>query len=148
MLKSTLIFLFLLLTTIPFSHGSTGSPQDAEQAGSLRDMTVQAMFEYGEKLYDRHDYREATHVFQHILFYDPQNTQALVYLNKMDPDFVAPRPIIVQVPAPKPMVVPVAAAVVGPTDPNADLKEEIAAQDKMIDELKEDIHRMRVELNS
>ena len=139
MLKSSLISLLFLLTTISFSHAETTS---------LRDMTMQAMSEYGEKLYDRHDYREAAHVFQHILFYDPQNTQALAYLKRMDPDLVVPRPVIARTPAPRHVAVPVAAAVVDPTDPNADLREELAAQDTMINGLKEEIHRMHLELNS
>ena len=146
MIKSTLILCALLLTIMPLAR--------AEQAESLRDMATQAMFEYGEKLYDRHDYKEAEHVFKRILVYDPQNAGAIAYLNNMHPDTVIRRPMIIQavkLPMPHPVEVPrqvQTPAVIVPASPNADLKEEIATQDRMIDELKQEIHRMQVEINS
>ncbi len=123
----------------------------ANADGSLRDMTLQALYDYGEKLAQRHDYKEASRVFQRILMYDPQNASALAYLNKIDPGAIVHQPIVIRVskvPMPAPTPVVAAPLPVIPPGPNADLKQEIAAQDRALDELKEEIRRMHLELNS
>ena len=139
MLKFIFIFL-MLLTAAPLAHAKH----------TMRDLAVEAMNDYGEKLYDRHDYKEATAVFKHILSYDPQNTEAQAYLNKIypQPQIVINRPLVVQTSKPaviEPVQILTSAAA---DDPNADLKEEIAAQDKALDVLKEEVRRMHLELNS
>ena len=141
-MRKFIFILFVLMATIPLAH--------AEIDNSVRDLATQAMFDYGKKLYARHDYREATHVFKRILAYDPHNAGALAYLNKMCPPALVNKPLIVQVRksfVPKPVPVQIPVSVVNP-DPNADLKEEIAAEDRVLNELKEEIRRLQLENNT
>ena len=49
----------------------------------MRFLTINALMEYGEKLYDRGDYDEASHVFNRILTFDSHQKKALGYLKEM-----------------------------------------------------------------
>src|SRR5665213_1694987 len=49
----------------------------------MRFLTVNALMQYGLKLYDRGDFNEASAVFNHVLTYDDHQSQALHYLKDM-----------------------------------------------------------------
>ncbi len=49
----------------------------------MRFLTVTALMQYGQKLYDRGDFNEACAVFNRVLFYDAHQAQALQYLKDM-----------------------------------------------------------------
>ena len=44
---------------------------------------INALVQYGEKLYERGDFDEASAVFNHVLIYDHHQPQALEYLKDM-----------------------------------------------------------------
>ena len=50
---------------------------------AMRFLTIDALMDYGQKLYDRGDYNEASAVFKHILAYDSHQPQALAYIKKI-----------------------------------------------------------------
>jgi len=50
---------------------------------AMRFLTVNALMQYGQKLYDRGDFNEASAVFNHVLVYDRHQAQALQYLKDM-----------------------------------------------------------------
>src|ERR1039457_12956 len=49
----------------------------------MRFLTVNALLQYGQKLYDRGDFNEACAVFNHVLDFDGHQPKALQYLKKM-----------------------------------------------------------------
>lgn len=50
---------------------------------AMKILTVNALMEYGQSLYERGDYSEATAVFNHVLAYDSHQVQALKYIKEM-----------------------------------------------------------------
>ena len=50
---------------------------------AMRFLTINALMEYGQRLYDRGDFNEATAVFNHVLTYDSHDPRALQYLKDM-----------------------------------------------------------------
>ena len=50
---------------------------------AMKFLTVNALMQYGQKLYDRGDFNEATYVFNHVLTFDAHQAQALQYLKEM-----------------------------------------------------------------
>jgi hypothetical protein len=52
-------------------------------AQAMKLITINTLMQYGEKLYERGDYNEASAVFNHVLTYDGQQAQALKYLKEM-----------------------------------------------------------------
>ena len=50
---------------------------------AMRFLTVNAMMQYGQKLYDRGDFNEASAVFNHVLSYDEHQLRAVQYLKDM-----------------------------------------------------------------
>ncbi len=113
--KMRILVLFLVLLT---SRAWAQEEQEANPTG-LKNMAVGQIFEYAQTLYDRGNYREAAHTFQHILKLDPQFEPAKEYLRKMN----------------QPLPNPTAASNSDFSGPNADLKRQIAAEDEAIDEL-------------
>ena len=49
----------------------------------MRSLTIYALLQYGQKLYDRGDFNEACAVFDHVLTYDVHQRQALQFLKAM-----------------------------------------------------------------
>jgi hypothetical protein len=50
---------------------------------AMRFLTINELMQYGQQLYDRGDFNEASAVFNHILSFDVRQPQALQYLKKM-----------------------------------------------------------------
>jgi tetratricopeptide (TPR) repeat protein len=50
---------------------------------AMRFLTINALMDYGQKLYERGDYDEASAVFNHVLTYDGHQAQALGYIKEM-----------------------------------------------------------------
>jgi len=50
----------------------------------MKSLTINALMQYGQKLYDRRDFEGARAVFNHILVYDHHQPQALNYIREMD----------------------------------------------------------------
>jgi len=61
----------------------TGPSFAQNNAQAMRFLTVNALMQYGQRLYDRGDFDEATAVFDHVLTYDGHQVQALQYLKEM-----------------------------------------------------------------
>jgi len=88
---------------------------------AMRFLMVNAMMQYGQKLYERGDFDEATAVFNHVLVYDHRQPQAISYLKQMGQ---------------------------GPTDTHDidSLRHAIEAKKRNIEKLKEQIRQMRANL--
>jgi hypothetical protein len=76
-MKKTLLIFALCL----FAAGSSFAQNNMQDRTLL---TVNALMQYGQRLYDRGDYGEATAVFNHVLIYDAHQAQAWGYLKKME----------------------------------------------------------------
>jgi tetratricopeptide (TPR) repeat protein len=50
---------------------------------AMKFLTINALMQYGQKLYERGDFNEATAVFNHVLTYDGHQVQALEYIKEM-----------------------------------------------------------------
>lgn len=72
---------FVMTVVLCLSVTVPSFAQDNVQA--MRLLTVNALMQYGQKLYDRGDFNEAGAVFKHVLAYDGHQPQALQYLNNM-----------------------------------------------------------------
>ena len=68
------LILFLSIPAVSFAQNNMEA---------MRWLTVNALTQYGQRLYDRGDYNEASAVFNHVLTYDDHQSQALEYLKKM-----------------------------------------------------------------
>ena len=142
------LYLLLIFLTVSASVGFA----DVNRTG-MRDLAVEQMYEYGQMLYERGDYHQAERVFERILSFDPQHAGSLHYMKSMDPSKViahAPSVMATSKPCcviaknePNPAEVPVVS-----NDPNADLKEEIAARQKDLDKLKQDVQVLQDETGS
>ncbi len=75
MKKAILILIFCLLMA------KTSFAQNNVEG--MRFLTINALMQYGQKLYDRGDFNGATAVFDHVLIYDGHQAQALRYLKEM-----------------------------------------------------------------
>ena len=51
---------------------------------AMRFLTINALMQYGQKLYDRGDLNGARDVFNHVLVYDHYQPQALKYIKEID----------------------------------------------------------------
>jgi len=51
---------------------------------SMKSLTINALMQYGQKLYDRGDLNGARDVFNHVLVYDHYQPQALKYIKEID----------------------------------------------------------------
>ncbi|MBF0570791.1 MAG: hypothetical protein HQL12_02855 [Candidatus Omnitrophica bacterium] len=71
--------IFALLLCL--SAAGTSFAQNNMEA--MRFLTINALMQYGQKLYDRGDFNEACSVFNHVLDYDGHQAQALQYLKDM-----------------------------------------------------------------
>ena len=122
---------------------------------AMRFLTVNALMQYGQKLYDRGDFNEASAVFDHVLNYDSHQPQALQYLKQMG-HFPASHLSTVMAPQP---VVPVqniivirksADQIVNTVDVSdtASLKEAIEAKRESIEKLRSQIMQMRANIAS
>ncbi len=114
-MKKTIFILALCL----FIAGPSFAQNNME---GMKFLTVNALMQYGQKLYDRGDFNEARAVFDRVLTYDDHQVQALQYLKDMGHLPVVEKPI--------------------------GLKEAIEAEKKSIEELRGQIMRMRENLNS
>jgi len=75
MKKSVLILVLLLMASGPvFAQNNMEI---------MKLLTINAMVQYGQKLYDRGDLDEASAVFNHVLTYDSHQRVALQYLKSM-----------------------------------------------------------------
>lgn len=54
-------------------------------AEGMRFLAVSALMDYGQKLYDRGDYLEASAVFNRVLEYDHNQLKAMEYLKNIHP---------------------------------------------------------------
>jgi|SRR5208283_4935864 len=72
-----------LILTLIFCTIAAGASFAQNNMQAMRFLTIDALMDYGQKLYDRGDYNEASAVFKHILAYDSHQLQALAYLKKI-----------------------------------------------------------------
>ena len=148
---------------------SAASVAQANTENSMRDLATQSMFDYGKKLYDRHDYKEAILVFKRILRYDPQNQGAAAHVHRMDPNapMIISKPSKITTTSYKTIIEKTSVtkqvphhqhAAVTTAVPhqeqatiysqNSDIQKAIDAQDKALSELKEEIHHLQSENNT
>jgi len=75
MKKTALALIFCLIFAVPsFAQNNMEG---------MRFLTINALMQYGQKLYDRGDFNEASAVFNRVLDIDGNQSQALQYLKKM-----------------------------------------------------------------
>ncbi|MBF0505040.1 MAG: hypothetical protein HQL14_08065 [Candidatus Omnitrophica bacterium] len=72
-----------IILTFVFCMAGMGASFAQNNIQAMRFLTVNALMEYGQKLYDRGDYNGACAVFKHVLAYDGSQPQALRYLKDM-----------------------------------------------------------------
>jgi len=108
----------------------------------MRFLTINALLQYGQKLYDRGDFDEATAVFNHVLVYDNHQSEALKYLKSMGHLSVI-KPLAV--PQNKILVIKSADQIVNTVDVSdtEGLKKAIEAKKKSIEKLRVQIMQMR-----
>jgi len=64
----------------------------------MRFLTINALMQYGQKLYDRGNFNEACNVFNHVLSFDGHQALALKYIKEM-----GRVPVTITIPAPQPV---------------------------------------------
>jgi len=112
---------------------------------AMRFLTVNALMQYGQKLYDRGDFDEACAVFNHVLIYDGHQAQALQYLKEMGHSpAVAPSPIVLQLKVSQSVPAPINIDVMD----TESLKEAIEAKKRSIEKLRTQIEKMRATIAS
>ena len=121
MLKILFIFLYVIFG--PSALGAQENPAD------LKELVITQIYEYAEELYDRRDYEEAARAFNHLLQLNPDYAPALAYMRKLG---YQPQPKIELLPA----------VSIDPTDPNADLKAQIVAEDNAINILNKEMAQL------
>jgi len=99
----------------------------------MRTLTVYALMQYGQNLYDRGDFDGATAVFDHVLNFDAHQARALRYLKDMGRLYVAP---------PNKIANPVDLA------DTKSLQEAIEAKKQSIEKLQSQIMQMRATLSA
>jgi len=99
---------------------------------AMRALTVNSMVEYGQKLFDRGDYNEASAVFMRVLTFDSSQPQALQYLRKIS---------YLSLPAPKAMDI----KTVDVTD-TKNMKAAIEVKKQRIKDLQAQIMQMRAQM--
>jgi len=134
----------------------------------MRFLTITAMVQYGQKLYERGDFNEACAVFNHVLTYDAHQAQALEYLKEMGhapaviEGVAAPvssqSPIQFQFQPVKPVVVGKDKIVIADIDASTlttvdvldtgSLKKAIEAKKQVIEKLRSQITQIRADLAS
>jgi hypothetical protein len=112
-----------------------------ESRESYKDMAAKQLYIYGQTLYDRKDYVQASQVFRHIV--------------EINPELLLTKPYIVKAPEPKavlptccdiqaPVITPIAALRTqdySMLDP--DIRTEIAIQDVAIKQLKQELAQLK-----
>jgi len=137
MKKIVLTFVICLITANP------SFAQNNMEA--MRFLTVNSLMEYGQRLYDRGDFNQASAVFNHVLIYDSHQAQALQYLKKMGATAVSPNPI------PNNMVLTKSDEQIVDSVNISDaqsLKQAIEAKKRIIQKLQNDIVHMRENIAS
>ena len=126
----------------------------------MRMITVNAMVLYGQKLYERGDFNEASAVFTHVLTYDDHQALALQYLKQMGhtPIVAAPKPVVKAQPAAPKLFVPVEKTVVPERadaqglavdlSDTASLKAAIEAKKLVVEKLRAQVAQMRTNIAS
>ena len=122
-----------LILTLTFCAIAAGAAFAQNNMQAMRFLAVDALMDYGQKLYDRGDYNEAGAVFKHVLEYDSNQPQALQYLKKIG-----------QLPKP---TVQVQANKVDISDAKA-LKSAIEAEKQNIKTLQDQIMKMKDNMDS
>lgn len=124
----------------------------------MKFLTINALIQYGQKLYDRGDFDGASDVFNHVLTYDAHQPQALQYLKEMGHSLVSiPSPIL-QLKASQPLVAvkdniavekfdAPALKMVDISDTEA-LKEAIEAKKHIVEKLRAQIIQMKTNIAS
>ena len=133
-----------ILLTLVFCIAAVGTSFAQNNVQAMRFLTINALMEYGQKLYDRGNYNEASAVFKHVLAYDGKQPQALKYLKKMEDSSRAsvPPALSLQV---SPIALPPTSIDISDTK---ELKKAIEAEKQVIKVLQDQIMRMRSDLDS
>jgi TolA-binding protein len=122
----------------------------------MRFLTINALVQYGQKLYDRGDLDEACAVFNHVLTYDGHQVQALEYLKKMghSPILIVTPIVQTKVFAPAAVAGKVNLAVEKPAistvdvSDTEDLKKAIEAKKQNVEKLRAQIMQMQMNIAS
>lgn len=119
----------------------SGSAFATPDRGIMRDIAIEAMLNYAKELYQRGDYKESKAVMARIKQLSPQRVQQpkeskIINVNAT----VTSAPLRVQV---KPIEI-VAVAV----DPNADLRQSIASEDRILSDLNRDVDMLRTQIQA
>ncbi len=135
MTKTCFVCLFLFVLASPLWA--------AQNKNGLRDLAVSETFRYAENLYNRKDHTAATDAFQRVLAMQPGHQGALAYLEKMQ---VQPRVDYCDHSVSKPVhVTPIAPIAIDPNATNADIKQDIAAEDAAIAVLTQELAQLQAQ---
>ena len=134
-----------IILTFVFCIAAAGASFAQNNMQAMKFLTINALMDYGQKLYDRGDYHEACAVFKHVLTYDGNQAQALQYLKNMgDPSGVSVTPVLplqapkVEIQNPKPINIA----------DTKELKKAIEDKKEVIKQLQDQIMRMRADIAS
>jgi len=131
-MKKTLLTLIFCLSVVGVSFAQNNME-------GMKLLTINAMLQYGQKLYDRGDFGNAYAVFNHVLTYDAHQPKALKYLKEMGFN---------QEQESAPVLVIPQNQVVKPVDvgDSESLKQAIDAKKQSIEKLRVQIMQMRADL--
>jgi hypothetical protein len=130
----------ITVLTLILCFSAVGASFAQNNLEAMRFLTVNALMQYGQKLYDRGDFNNACAVFNHVLSYDKHQSQAIQYLKDMG-----------HLPASSEHLKPVKKLAHRPlriVDMNdtADLKKAISDEKRVIAKLKFQVTQMRANL--
>jgi len=135
-----------IILTVALCLSACGPVLAQNNVQAMRFLTVNALMQYGQKLYDRGDFNEASAVFNHVLVYDSHQAQALQYLKEMGRSFTPGMP-----PAQRNMVAQYPdEQIVNTVDvlSTDSLKKAIEAKKRVIEKLRSQIRQMRENMAS
>ncbi len=116
-----------------------------EKRADMRDLAVNNLFEYGRQVFNRGDLASAKQIFLRLQQLNPDYAPALPFAKKLGiPQFNMTTQVIKVTKTVTAEVTAVPVVI----DPNADLKNELAMEDKAIAQLNSDINNLRSTLET
>jgi|GEM_PF-4677191 len=134
-MRKILIFLTLILLLFPVISF-------AEKELNYKSLAVEQLYQYGQEIYDRGDYNQASRVFSRILVIQPNHEGALGYVEKLKSkgkDVIATTGADTNNEEDRAMEVS--------NGSNDDLKQSIQAANEAINALKNDIAQLHVHID-
>ncbi len=130
------------ILTVVISLTLLSSPvMAASNQGYMRDLTIETMLNYAKELYQRGDFKESRNVMARIKQLNRNQMQPATAKQKN----AKPMSCCMETVKAQPKPIEVAAVAV---DPNDDLREAIAKEDRILSELNRDVDALRLEIQA